>query len=229
MDDIHYYNGPNKKVKARHEVLIFHAFAVLGYEPFSKVLKYYKDFMDAHPREVITIMLECSVDGEQMKEEFRKAGLEPYLHTQLLNAPWPTLGDMIKSGRRLVVFSSCTKHPNDGWSHYDHDYYMENPYTNASWRRYNCKMMVPKSPTRQLYTFNHFLTGTFARRHKNKIANSYRILMPRVQQCMAEQKQLINFLTVDWYHRGDLFKVVDELNHVPAPKEGYKKRHSRRL
>lgn len=223
MIDIHYYNGPCKKTKAKHEVLVFHAYAVLGYEPLQKVLKYYKDFLDTHPREVITVMCESYITKEDMESEVTKAGLLPYVLTQPKGAPWPTLQQMIDSNRRLVFFTDNVP-TTIGWHHKAHEYYMENPYTNHSYRKYNCDLMGGMDTTLPLWTFNHFLTGTFARRHKNKIANSYCLLMGRAQQCMAVHHHLINFLTVDWYNKGDLFKVVDELNHVPPPPNGYRKR-----
>ena len=44
--------------------------------------------------------------------------------------------------------------------------------------------------------------------------NARAVLLKRMEQCEDERGQLPNFVAVDYYDRGDLLGVVDELNEV---------------
>ena len=45
--------------------------------------------------------------------------------------------------------------------------------------------------------------------------NSYDVLSPFVARCRQERGMLPNYIAVNFYNEGDLFRVVDELNGVP--------------
>lgn len=68
-----------------------------------------KAFLDANPTEVVTLLLTNpdGFSGTAFGEVFRDAGLESYAFSGNSTATleqWPTLGEMIASGQRLVVF-----------------------------------------------------------------------------------------------------------------------------
>lgn len=218
MIDVHYYNGPNKKLKAAKPVMVFHSYAILGYRPLEDILDMFTAYMDSHPNEVLTFICQCSVTPEDFARIVEAHPIFKYVHTQPKDQPWPTLREMVTSGKRFVFLADRT----DGsqpWYHYQYDYGCENPYSNKKIKKYNCYMKPAADTSKSLYIFNHFLTGTFARRTKNRKANSYNVLMGRVKQCQEAVGKRVNFLTVDWYHWGDLFRVVDELNGIPKAKK----------
>ncbi|CAN5248643.1 hypothetical protein BH09BAC1_BH09BAC1_06230 [soil metagenome] len=217
MIDVHYYNGLKKKLKAQKPVMVFHSYAVLGYRPLEEILDMFTAYLDNNPNEVLTFICQCSVTPEDFAKIVESHAIFKYVHSQPKGAPWPTLREMITSGKRFVFLNDRTG--NQPWYHYQDDYCFENPYSNKSIKGYNCDLKPIADTTKSLYVFNHFLTGTFARRSKNRKANSYEVLMPRVKQCTEACGKRINFLTVDWYHWGDLFKVVDELNGIEQPKK----------
>ncbi|EIN06469.1 PLC-like phosphodiesterase [Punctularia strigosozonata HHB-11173 SS5] len=79
----------------------------------SDYLKKVKTFMDANPNEVVTLLF-TNGDGLSMnkvwKPAFVEAGIDqiafvpPTPGTPIKQSDWPTLGDMIASGKRVVVF-----------------------------------------------------------------------------------------------------------------------------
>ncbi len=219
MIDVHYYNGPNKKLRAQKTVMVFHSFAVLGYRPLDDILDMFVAYLDANPNEVVTFICQCSVTPNDFAKIVEQHPIYRYVHAQPKNEPWPTLGHMVSSGKRFVFLIDRTDSSSKAWQHQQYDYGFENPYSNQSLKRYNCNLKPQADTTKALYIFNHFLTGTFARRCKNRKANSYEVLMGRVKQCQAAVGKRINFLTVDWYHSGHLFMVVDELNGIKQPKK----------
>lgn len=219
MIDVHYYNGPNKKLRAQKPVMVFHSYAVLGYRPLTDILDMFAEYMQANPNEVLTFICQCSITPEDFAKVVEKHDIYQYVHTQSKDDQWPTLRQMITSGKRLVFLIDRTDSTSKPWQHQQYDYGFENPYSNKSLKRYNCELKPKADTAKALYIFNHFLTGTFARRSKNRKANSYEILMGRVKKCQEVVGKRINFLTVDWYHWGDLFKVVDELNGTHQAKK----------
>lgn len=68
-----------------------------------------KTFLDANPAEVVTLLLtnHGGLPGTAFDRVFKEAGLEPYAFamsgTSTLDE-WPTLGEMVESGKRLVIF-----------------------------------------------------------------------------------------------------------------------------
>jgi hypothetical protein len=75
-------------------------------------LKTIKTWLDAHPREVVTLLM-TNPEHMQMSKwapVFKKVGADKYAYIPSTSpapmAPdaWPTMGDLINSGKRLVVF-----------------------------------------------------------------------------------------------------------------------------
>ena len=118
--------------------------------------------MDCYPAEVITLIIEAHVDEARTAAAFEAAGLMPFLHEQPLGAPWPTLREMITSGRRMVVFteSSDATLP---WYHYAYAYAWDNPYSNRVPDDLRCTPGRGSNDS-SLFILNHFLTAPVAMR-----------------------------------------------------------------
>jgi hypothetical protein len=79
----------------------------------SDYLKKVKTFLDANPNEVLTLLF-TNPEGLDLKTvwapAFEAAGIDklafvpPTLGTPVKASAWPTLGQMIDSGKRVVVF-----------------------------------------------------------------------------------------------------------------------------
>lgn len=71
-----------------------------------------KRWLDAHPNEVVTILLTNgdSVDITEFGDTFAKSGIDSYAFVpssssnKLSIDDWPTIGELISTGKRLVVF-----------------------------------------------------------------------------------------------------------------------------
>lgn len=187
-----------------------HGICTLGNRPFVDALVELRQFMDCHPAEVITLILEAHVDEAETSAAFEAAGLFPYLHAQALGDPWPTLRAMIESGRRMVVFteSAAVSLP---WHHHAYAYAWDNDYANETPDDLDC---APNRGTgdEPVFILNHFLTAPVAMRSLAEMINHDPFFTDRVEACRTERGQLPNFVTVDFYEVGDLFSVVDALN-----------------
>jgi hypothetical protein len=71
------------------------------------------------------------------------------------------------------------------------------------------------APNAPLFLVNHWITTDPVPRPSNaEQVNSYEPLLKRTRLCGRLRKQVPNLVAVDFYRRGDLFRVVDTLNGV---------------
>jgi hypothetical protein len=72
------------------------------------------------------------------------------------------------------------------------------------------------TPASPLFQINHWVTpvGEAATAAQAKVINAYDVLMPRVRDCMIQRGRFPNIIGVNFYDKGDLLRVVDEVNGV---------------
>lgn len=87
------------------EPYLCHGLCETGSTRLEPVLAGIRAWMQAHPREVVTLFIEDSVTPDDTAAVFDAAGLLPLVFTPTPGQPWPTLGTMISSGHRLVVLA----------------------------------------------------------------------------------------------------------------------------
>ncbi|KAF5366458.1 hypothetical protein D9758_009806 [Tetrapyrgos nigripes] len=88
-------------------VLLFDG-GLVGTDYLSQV----KTFLDANPNEVLTLLFINRVEGlsitDLWKPAFDNSGLTPFIyvppHQPMKRSEWPTLGELIDSGKRVIVF-----------------------------------------------------------------------------------------------------------------------------
>lgn len=95
--------------------------ALLNVGPFSEMVVSIKKWLDNHPREVVTLLVTNGADSipvDRFATVFKNAGAESmvYSPSRRLNMDqWPTLGEMISSGKRFVVFMGEYRIPVLSW------------------------------------------------------------------------------------------------------------------
>ena len=200
--DIHYFED---------QVYLCHAQCDLGKESLLSGLGKIKTFMDANPNEVITIVFESYVDAADAAAVFTQAGLDAYAHAQPEDAAWPTLGDMIRSGKRLVVFHSRSDADEPPWYMYEWDYTWSSPYHFESADEFNCGF-DRGSADNAVFEVPHFITNPLPNRFRAEEVNTNPVFIDRMRDCIAQSGRLPNIVSVDYYSLGNIFDVVDALN-----------------
>jgi len=188
-------------------LFLCHGDCALGRTPLVEGLGQIRTFLDTHPREVVSIIFEAYITGEQTAEAFADAGLLPLLHTQVPGAPWPTLGELIAAGQRLLVFSDQRGGP--PWHHSVWDFAWETHFHVEAVEDFSC---APNrgNPSNSLFILNHFLTRPIALQSLAEAANP--TLQAHAETCQAQTGRLPNFVTVDFFDIADTGAVVDRLN-----------------
>jgi hypothetical protein len=191
-----------------------HAVCELGSTRWLPVMREVRGWLAAHPREVVTFIIEDSVSPDDTAKIFEQAGLMPYVHTQTAGKPWPTLGEMVSSGKRIVVFmqrqSGGTAHP---WLLKAWDWIQDTLYDNPSQAALSCKLLRGSADD-SLFLITNIITRFATRVTDSERLNAFDALFPYAGRCKSERGLLPNFLAVDYFDKGSVFAVVNRLNGV---------------
>jgi hypothetical protein len=197
------------------EPYLCHGLCEIGATEWAPEMTQVRAWLDAHPREVVTFVIEDSVSPADTAAVFDRAGLTPLVHTQRPGQPWPTLGQMIDSGRRLVVMmerhGGGTAYP---WLLPAFEWVQDTPYRNPTAADLSCRRErgTDASP---LLLLNYWLGNDFRSLVTDARAiNALAVLAPYLARCEAERGTRPNFVAVNYFDEGDLFRAVDELNGV---------------
>ncbi len=197
------------------EPYLCHGLCEIGATKWEPVMAQLSGWMATHPREVVTLFIQDTVDPADTNTVFQQAGLLPYVHVQRPGQPWPTLGQMIDSGQRLVVLmehqSGGSTYPYllDGFH-----WVQDTPYDNPTLADLSCRPNRG-SPTSPLLLLNTWLNNFTTLATDARTVNRESFLLPYVQRCQSERDHIPNFVAVNFYNLGDVFDVVRRLNGLP--------------
>ncbi len=201
MLDAHPYNG---------DLWLCHGICQAGRRRLAEGLCDIGRYLDEDPGAVVTILFESYLDAAQMEAAFREAELLDDLHVQPAGAPWPTLGALTASGRRLVVLSDRGGGERP-WLHDMWRWAQENPFAATRPSDLDCRAGRGRAGN-PLFILNHFLTAPLASPELARMVNFNPLLADHAARCARERAAVPNFVTVDFYELGDLLAVVRARN-----------------
>ena len=192
------------------KLYLCHRLCETGATPFAAELERLRGWLQANPGETLLIIIEDNVEPQDVSAAFENAKLLPYLHTQTPGAQWPTLRQMIDSGRRLVVMAE-KKTGDIPWYHNAYAFTQETPFSFETVDQFNCDPNRG-SPDNPLFMINHWITPASA--NAADTANTAETLNQRIADCQTKRNRSPNIIAVDFYARGDTLSVVAELNGI---------------
>ena len=187
-----------------------------GQAPLADALTDVRSFLDVNPREVITLLLEGGVDAGSLAAALTAANLDGLAFPYEAGDPWPTLGQMIAAGRRVVVLADTTGAA-PPWMLPLWTYVAETGRTFASTSMMSCNLTRGPADA-PLYLLNEFLVdpdggnpgcGTPALAQE---ANAEPFFTDRTTACIAARSGNPAFIAVDDYDVGDVFGVTRALD-----------------
>lgn len=196
----------------KQAAFLCHIACGLGSRVFTDTLNEIAAFMAANPREVLFVIIQDAVSPADTAAAFASAGLERYIYDHPADAPWPTLGEMIGTGNRLVVMAE-EDGPPPSWYQNVWDSTMETPYKFINYGDFSCAANRG-GDDKPFFLLNHWIQRGSPNRVDATIVNDYDFLLRRARQCEAERGKMPNFIAVNFYQNGDVFRVVDTLNNV---------------
>ncbi len=82
-----------------------HGLCELGAEPLDQELTVIRRFLEREPIEVLLLIVEDYVPPEEIERSMRRTGLLRYAAELDRDEPLPTLGELVRSGKRLVILA----------------------------------------------------------------------------------------------------------------------------
>ncbi|WOL12171.1 PI-PLC X domain-containing protein [Canna indica] len=190
-----------------------------AFQPAVNVLKEIKTFLEANPKEVITIFIEDYVKSTNgLGKVFNASGLMKYWfpveEMPKNGSDWPLLSKMIDQNHRLLVFTSiASKEASEGIA-YEWNYVVENQYGNEGMNSTSCPSRSESSPmnskSKSLVLMNYFPTNPSP---KTACAVNSAPLLGMLKICHdLSADRWANFIAVDFYMKGDAAEAVDVAN-----------------
>ena len=191
-----------------------HGLCETGSTSLLETLGQLRGWLATHPDEVVTLIIEDHVDAALIAADIEAAGLLPVVYTPIEGEPWPTLGEMIRSGRRLVVMvENGTGDAQAPWLLNVFEHVQDTPYTFPTVDSFSCDHNRGPADA-PLFLLNHWLSGFSSLVTDARLVNERELLLARAEQCAAERGQLPNFVAVNFVVIGDTNEVVAILNGV---------------
>lgn len=197
-----------------------------GSQNLHEVLKDIAQFFKEHPHEVILLIIEPhSLSAEDFAQAITGADLLSLVYAHPgVHRPWPTLGELIETQKRLVVFYENDGRPpvqGIGFYHPMWDYFWDTPYQFKNINEFTCESFRGQEGA-PFYLVNHFISAPLPSKIAASRANSMAVLGGRIEAC--SRRQLPNVIAVDFVEQGGTFeedvvptlvRLVTQLNSAP--------------
>jgi hypothetical protein len=197
------------ELKGKPKLYLCHTLCELGAEPLGQELEVIKRFLDSHPGDVLAVIVEDYVPPRAIQSAFESAGLLPYVAQLEHGVPLPTLGDLIDSGKRLVVFAEV-QGGTPPWYMPAFSFIRDTHYDVRSRDQLDCALNRGKADNPMLL-LNHWI-ARFPPRVSDQIKAGGRFLRDRVQRCTKETGVSGAIVAVDFYERTGVVRVARQLN-----------------
>ena len=195
-------------------LFLCHGLCETGGTSFDATLRQIRTWLETHPDEVLSVFIEDHVDAVDVAGAVTAAGLDAYAFTPVQGKAFPTLGEMIRSGKRLVVMLEAGDgRPGAPWLVNGFEFVQETPYTFPTVGSFTCDENRGPSDA-PLLQINHWLSGFTSLVSNAQLANTADVLGGRAEQCRDERGTQPTFVAVNYADIGDLIAVVNRLNGV---------------
>ena len=218
--------GPIKYVKStdasnpKRQLYLCHNKCELGSTPLVDGLKPIAAFLKSHPREVMVFVNQDSIAPADFAAAATKAGLLKYIYK---GSPtrFPTLGQMISSGQRVVMTSESKTTPVKWYFEAYKSTLRETPYSFASTGLLTDPAGLAEScranrgpANGPLFLMNHWVTRSngISYAEDSAIVNTKAAIVARANACKAARGKMPTILAVNNVELGDVVGAAKTLN-----------------
>jgi hypothetical protein len=187
-----------------------HTLCELGAEPLDQELAVIRRFLDAHRNQVLLVIVEDYVPPAVIEQSFQKAGLLRYVATLDRHEPLPTLGELIGSDRRLVVFAEKDGGTPD-WYMPAFSFIQDTPLGARRPSAFSCERARGEQSS-PLLLINHWLETFPPLPILEAPIGRATALRRRITQCERERATQGAIVAVDFYEQTALVKVAAQIN-----------------
>jgi hypothetical protein len=202
------------QARGPQEVWLCHTVCELGATRMTDVLTSMRRYLQANPGAVLMLVLESYVKDDDLKKVFDETGTTQYAETLRRGEPLPTLGQLVDSGRRMVVFTEDPPSGSVPWLNPAFEWIQDTPLGNRGAGDFTCRRYRGTAASPMLMLNNwveRFPPSPSAQRPVLTKA----FLTKRIAQCAKERGMPVTGVAVDFYDEGDLIEVASAHNAAP--------------
>ena len=202
-------------LRGKPALYLCHTLCELGAEPLARELEAIGSFLASHRGEVVILIVEDYIPPKSVEAAFAQAGLTRYAATLEQGAPLPTLGELVSSGKRLVVFSE-KRGGTPSWYMPAFAFIQDTPLGAVHPGQLSCARFrgAPENP---LLLINHWIPPFPPSPALNAQIGRAPILAGRIERCARLRGRAAAITAVDFYERTAVVGVTRRLNGLRAP------------
>ncbi len=197
-------------LKGKPAPYLCHTLCELGADPLDRELDTIAMFLREHPDQVVIVIVEDYVPPSTIKQAFAAAGLTRYAVTLMVHAALPTVGELINSGHRLVVFAEV-EGGSPPWYMPAFSFIQDTPLGAVHPGQLSCAR-YRGNPDSPMLLLNHWVPPFPPSPTINAQIGRAAFLRARVLRCTRERDTSGAIVAVDFYQRTAVVKAAQELN-----------------
>ena len=196
---------------SEREVWLCHTVCELGATRMVEALTQIRTFLDENPGEVVEIFVEPYVEPADLEPVFEEAGLVDYAATLDRGVPLPTLGELVRQDRRLVVFAEKDADGSVPWYLDGFSFVQDTPLGAEKVGELSCELFRGEADS-PILMLNHWADVVPPQRAANAPFLTEEELLGRAHECERERGLPVSLIATDHYDQGELIAAVDTLN-----------------
>ena len=203
--------GVRENEGGERDVWLCHTVCELGSTRMADALTTMRTFLDANPGEVVILFIEPYVPPEEIADVFKSTGMDRYVTTLDRSQPLPTLGQLVRSNRRAIVFTEKDADGTVPWYLDGFSFVQDTPLGATKTKQLSCDLNRghPDSP---LLMLNHWADVFPPRLKANADFLDRRFILRRARECARARGLPVSLIASDFYDTGDLVEAVDAIN-----------------
>ncbi|MBJ7469932.1 MAG: hypothetical protein JHD16_01455 [Solirubrobacteraceae bacterium] len=204
------------------DLYLCHVLCELGATRAVDEFRVMRSWLDRHPRDVLVLFIQDEASREMIVEGLQEGGLGEIAASLRLGDPLPTLGELIASNKRVVIFAERQAGPvpwyMDGFA-----FFQETPFSNTSLAQLEADASCQPNrgtPSAPMFQLNHWVESYPPNPVNADTANAPSFILERARRCMREREREPTILAVDFAERGDIVGAARTLNEQLVDQTG---------
>jgi hypothetical protein len=193
------------------DVWLCHSVCELGATKMVDVLVTIRQFLDRHRGEVVILFIEPYVPPKDIAARFDRAGLTRYVTTLRRDEPLPTLGQLVRRDKRVIVFTENDADGTVPWYLNGFLFVQDTPLGATKTSQLSCKRYRGGTDS-PLLMLNHWADLFPPKLTANRPFQRKQFILNRAHKCAKLRGLPVNMIAVDYYDQGALIPAVKELN-----------------
>lgn len=214
--------------KCDDQITFCHSVCGLGPRDATEVFTNINSFLDDNPTELVILNFEMSADDPTPQEIWNVISPITDFRRKVYNhdgGQWPTMRELLANNHQVLLFEhnsklDCTNGGVGCAARIESffQYAVENPWDFDSIASLentdvSCAEDRGSGSRENFFSVNGFITGTFGpSKSAANTVNQRDFINNQIQKCEKVTKHKVNFYNIDFWQRGDLLSVTQEIN-----------------